>query len=132
MTEPGHQAEIEPPASDGGDDIPVDSLVDDLSALIEDAQTYVAAELAYQKTRLSFASAQGKVGVGMLLGAVAFVHLALIALVVGLVFALGPILTPLGATAVVTLALLLLAMLFAFAARRRISAISPAFAKEPE
>lgn len=123
---------MEPPASGGGEDIPVDSLVDDLSALIEDGQTYFAAELAYQKTRLSFASAQGKVGVGMLLGAVAFVHLALIALVVGLVFALGPILTPLGATAVVTLALLLLAMLFAFAARRRISAISRAFAKEPE
>ena len=123
---------MEPPASGGGEDIHVDSLVDDLSALIEDGQTYFAAELAYQKTRLSFASAQGKVGVGMLLGAVAFVHLALIALVVGLVFALGPILTPLGATAVVTLALLLLAMLFAFAARRRISAISRAFAKEPE
>ena len=123
---------MEPPASGGGEDIHVDSLVDDLSALIEDGQTYFAAELAYQKTRLSFASAQGKVGVGMLLGAVAFVHLALIALVVGLVFALAPILTPLGATAVVTLALLLLAMLFAFAARRRISAISRAFAKEPE
>lgn len=132
MTEQGHKAEADAPASSGGDDIPADSLVDDLSALIEDGQTYVAAELAYQKSRLSFASAQGKVGMVLVLGALAFVHLALIALVVGLVFALAPVLTPLGATAAVTLALLLLAVLFALAARKRIAAIARAYAKDPE
>ena len=132
MTEQVHQTEADASAGSGGEDIPADSLVDDLSALIEDGQTYVAAELAYQKSRLSFASAQGKVGMVLVLGALAFVHLALIALVVGLVFALAPVLTPLGATAAVTLALLLLAVLFAVAARKRIAAIAHAYAKDPE
>lgn len=131
MTEQQYKIGDETPATDGGEQIPADSLVDDLSALIEDGQTYVAAELAYQKTRLSFASSQGKVGVGLLLGALALVHLALIALVVGSVFALAPVLTPLGATAAVTLVLLLVAVLLAMAARKRIAAISRAFAKDP-
>lgn len=132
MTGQANQAEGEAPASGSGEEPPVDSLVDDLSALIEDGQTYFAAELAYQKTRLSFASAQGKAGIGLLFGALAFVHLGLIALVVGLVIALAPILTPLGATATVTVVLLLFAVLMALAARKRIGAIARAFAKEAE
>jgi hypothetical protein len=132
VTEQVHHTEADAPASSGGEDVPADSLVDDLSALIEDGQTYLAAELAYQKSRLSFASAQGKVGMVLVLGALGFVHLALIALVVGLVFALAPVLTPFGATAAVALALLLLAALFAVAARKRIAAISRAYAKDPE
>lgn len=130
MTGQQTQAGDEAPAADDGDQIPADSLIDDLAALIEDGQTYVTAEIAYQKSRLSFASAQGKVGVGLLLGALAFVHLALIALVVGLVFALAPVLTPLGATAAVTLVLLVVAALFAASARTRLGAIGRAFAKD--
>ena len=128
MNRSGNQHEPEASASDGSEELPDASLAEDLSALIEDGQTYLTAELAYQKTRLSFASAQGKAGVILLLGALAFVHLALIALVVGLVFALMPALTPLGSTAVVTVGLLLLALLLGLGARKRIGAIVRAFA----
>ena len=113
-----------------GPDAPAGSLVDDLSSLIEDGQTYVAAELAYQKTRLSFVTAQGKAGAVLLLGALAMVHLALIALVVGLVFALSPVLGPFGATAAVTLGLLLIAALLAAAGGKRMRAVSSAFDKD--
>ncbi|MFN4112392.1 MAG: phage holin family protein [Sphingomonadaceae bacterium] len=130
MTQADNQDAEIPDTSSGGDDLPAGSLVDDLSALIEDGQTYLTAELAYQKTRLSFASGQGKAGAVFLLGALAFLHLALIALVVGLVFALAPVLTPLGATAAVFAVLLLLALMFVLAARKRIATIARAFEKD--
>lgn len=132
MTEQGPKTEENSPDTGSGGEVPAASLVDDLSSLIEDGQTYLAAEIAFQKTRLSFASAQGKAGAVFLLGALAFLHLALIALVVGLVFALAPILTPFGATAAVTLGLLVLAALFAFAGGKRLTAISRAFGKDTE
>ena len=114
----------------GQDDAGPASLTDDLAALIEDGQTYVTAELAYQKARLSFASAQGKAGAALLLSAVGMIHLALIALVVGLVIVLAPHLTPLGATIAVAFALLVAALLFGLAARKRIAALSRAFTED--
>lgn len=106
------------------------SLTDDLAALIEDGQTYVTTELAYQKARLSFASTQGKAGAALLLAALGMVHLALIALVVGLVIVLAPHLTPLGATIAVAFALIIAALLFGLAARKRIAALSRAFTED--
>ena len=132
MTEQGSNTEASSPDAGSEGEIPASSLVDDLSSLIEDGQTYLSAEVAFQKTRLSFATAQGKAGAIFLLGALAFLHLALIALVVGLVFALAPILTPFGATAAVTVGLLVLATLFAFAGGKRLKAISRAFGKDEE
>lgn len=116
-----------PSTDEGFADAPPSSLTDDVAALIEDGQTYLTAELAYQKARLSFASAQGKAGGVLLLAAVGMVHLALIALVVGLVIVLAPVLTPLGATLVVAVALMVAALLFGLAARKRLTALSQAF-----
>lgn len=116
---PDMQTDVEMPElpqSDAGD--PAErSLIQDLRLLAADARTLAEAEVAYQKSRASaFGSGLGKIaGLGAV--AVLFAFLAAMALVVGLVFALSPILTAWGATAVVTLALLALALVMALWAR---------------
>lgn len=95
------------------------SLIEDLRLLAGDARTLAEAEFAYQKSRAGvLSSGLGKIaaigGIALLL-----VALALVALVVGLVFALTPVLTAWGATAVVTVGLLVLAMVAALLARSR-------------
>ena len=106
------------------------SLVDDIGALIEDGQTYVEAELAYQKTRAALIADRGKRGAVFGLVAFAFLNSALIALVVGLVLTLAPAITPLGATATVVGLLLLGAALFGLQARKRFRTMSKVFREE--
>ena len=77
------------------------SLLDDIEALVADAKTYFDAEIAYQKTRLSFVVDRLKnAAVFGTIGAIVGVVL-LIAISVGLIIALAPLITPWGATAVV-------------------------------
>lgn len=96
-----------------GDDAPAGpSLVDDVAALVSDGRNFVQAEVEFQKTRLAFAANRSKSALLYGLAALAFVHLALIALVVGLVIALAPHVTAWGATAIVTGLLLLGAFIF--------------------
>lgn len=116
----------EEPGSDAGP-----SIMGDIADLIDDGKTYVEAELRYQKTRLAFSADRGKSGIIFVFGALAFVHLALIALVVGLVIALAPLLTIWGALGVVVGLLLLGAILLLLAARGKFMAIMRAF-KEPD
>lgn len=87
------------------------SLADDLEALVENAKTYLDAELSYQKTRAGFVADRLKKTIAF--GAVAafLAVLALIGLTVGLIIALTPIITAWGATAVVVLGILLVAYL---------------------
>ncbi len=87
------------------------SLADDLEALVEDARTYLDAEMSYQKIRAGFVGDRLKKTVAF--GAVAayFAVLATIGLTVGLIIALTPLITAWGATALVVLALLLVAYL---------------------
>jgi len=97
------------PAHDAGQSAATRSLADDLEALIEDARIYIDAELSYQKTRAGFVADRLKKTVAF--GAVAafLAVLALIGLTVGLIIALTPLITAWGATAVVVLAILLVA-----------------------
>ncbi|KUO57143.1 MAG: hypothetical protein APF78_11785 [Sphingomonadales bacterium BRH_c3] len=83
------------------------SLFDDVAALVSDSRNFVQAEVEFQKTRLAFAANRSKSAVLSGLFALAFIHLALIALVVGLVIALTPHVTAWGATAIVVGLLLL-------------------------
>lgn len=106
---------------------PERSLTDDIDALIDDGKTYVEAELAYQKTRLSYAADNGKSGVGFVLAAFAFLHLALIGLVVGAIFSLAAIIGPLWSTVAVVGVLLLGVMVFGLAAKKRFSKAADAF-----
>ncbi len=83
------------------------SLGDDLRQLIDDGRTLAEAELAWQKSRASFAGKQaGGIAALGALGAVLAVF-ALVALTVGLLLALTPLLTAWGATAAVAGGLLL-------------------------
>lgn len=90
---------------------PVRSLTDDLRDLATDAQTVFEAEKAFQSARLSYALSRGKrVAVGFAMAA-ALAYFAVIALVVGLLLALAPLITAWGALAVVMLSLILAAFL---------------------
>ncbi|MFA9201762.1 MAG: phage holin family protein [Cypionkella sp.] len=108
-----------------------DSLTDDIRHLVGDGRTYLEAELQYQKSRAALVLDRSKSGA--IYGAVAavFGHLALIALVVGLVIALAPLITAWGATALVAGLLLVVALLFARMARRKFASISAATAGKP-
>lgn len=82
------------------------SLVDDLRQLAQDGKLLVEAELAYQKSRAIVAGAGTKGVIAYVALAAALVFFSLVALTVGLLIALTPWLTALGATAAVTFGLL--------------------------
>lgn len=93
--------EYEKPPAAAGAEQDLRSLRDDVEALIEDGKTYLETELIYQKTRAAFVADRAKGAV--IFGAVAILlaFLALIGLTVGLIFALTPLLTAWGASALV-------------------------------
>lgn len=95
------------------------SLHDDLRVLAEEARTAAEAEFAFQKSRAAYAGKALPKIAGLLVGAAVLVFFAVMALVVGLVIALAPLLTPWGSMALVTIVLLALALLLALMARSR-------------
>lgn len=103
------------------------SLGDDLTALVDDGKAYVEAELAFQKSRAAFAAHEIKAGAGFALVMLAFLHLALMGIVVGLILALAPIVGAFVATAIMGGALLVMTGLFGWLAARRFRKISTAF-----
>lgn len=107
-------------------------LSDEVIALIADGRTYAEAEFAFQKTRASYSAQQGKSAAISILAALAFLHLALIALVVGAVIALTPYLTAWGATAAVVGVLLLATLVVLLRARANARNIADAFAEPDE
>ncbi len=124
---PAHPVDplLDDPSSADFDGTPAaGSLADDVGALLEDGRTYLEAELAFQKSRLGFVGNKSKQGVVYGVAALAFMHLALIGLVVGLVLALSPTVTPLGATAIVAGSLLIGAFILAKMAMSRFSSAS--------
>ena len=104
------------PAPQGPGEAP---LADSLRALLEDGQMLVEAELAYQTARLSYGWSRAKGIAGLLLLALAFGFFTLVALVVGLLLALTPLLGAWGALGAVGLGLALLAVLCFFTAVSR-------------
>lgn len=93
---------VTPSSSDAADR----SLMEDLRQLVEDAKTLAEAELNYQKSRVAVAGTGVKGAAICISLVVALVLLALVALTIGLLIALTPWLTAVGATAAVTLGLL--------------------------
>lgn len=108
------------------------SLADDALALFEDAKTYAEAEVAFQKSRASYTANRLKGAIAFGLGAFGVLHLALIALTVGAVIALAPIVGPWAATGIVTVALIILGVLFLIALRGRINDIRSAFSDDSD
>jgi hypothetical protein len=104
------------------------SLNEDLHQLAQDARAYAEAEFHFQKSRASYAASASKSIIVYALVALVLVFFAIMALVVGLVIALAPLLTPWGSTAVVTLALLGLAVFLLLRAKKRVSTLMTVFA----
>lgn len=95
------------------------SLSDGVRALLEDGQTLVEAELAFQQARVAYGWGRAKGVAALLLFALAFGFFTLVALVVGLLLALTPMVGAWGALAVVGLGLLGLSALCFFSAISR-------------
>lgn len=121
-----------PPAELAPPDAAERSLTDDLTALLDDGKTYLQAELQYQKTRASFALTEGRQGALFGIVAVVVLHLALVALVVGALIALGTEIGPWGATAVVVGLLIVAGVIFGILAKRHFAKLSRAFAETNE
>lgn len=88
-----------PPSDDDGNSFT--ALRDDVGSLVDDARTYLEAELAYQKTRVTMAGKHSARAVGFFGLALVLLHIALIALAVGVVIALAPYVTIWGAIGIV-------------------------------
>lgn len=95
------------------------SLVDDVQQLIDDGRTLIEAELAYQKSRAAVAGQAAKSVARWALLALSLVFFALMALVLGLMLILSPLIGPVGATLAVVGTLLVLAGLAGLRAMRR-------------
>lgn len=84
-----------------------ESIVEELGAVIDDAKLYATAELAFQKTRAKLLGKNIGVAAGAIVVALILLHIAIIALAVGLVIALEPLVTIWGAIAIVVGVMLL-------------------------
>lgn len=116
-----------PEPEDDPEDYLGHSLLEDVQALIDDGKTYAQAELNYQVTRAAYTADRAK-GVAIFgAGAALVAFVAAIALAVGLIIALTPLITAWGATALVVGALLIVAWLMARRALDSLSDIQAAF-----
>ena len=107
------------------------SLAEDLVALFEDGKTYAQAEVAFQKSRASYTADRLKGALAFGLGAFGLLLLALIALTVGLVIALMPLVGPWLATGIVTLALIIGGVVLLRMLKARVDDIRAAFSDKP-
>ncbi|WP_296716719.1 phage holin family protein [Erythrobacter sp.] len=129
----------EPPAdAPGADDDAADSpfaaaedaltgLREEIAVLVEDARTYAEAEVAFQKTRATIAGKTAGRAAAMLVLALVLLHLALIALAVGAVIALAPLVTIWGAIAIVVGVLLIGVAALVLAARKDADVVAALF-----
>ena len=129
MLPPDLPDELTPEPPPAEDDAP--SLMADVEALIADGKTYLQAELTYQKSRAGFTADRLKWTAVYGAAAFAFLHLALIALTVGIVLALIPLVGAWIATAIVVAVLLLGAFLFVRKLRGKLADIRDVFEGRP-
>ncbi|MEM7664576.1 MAG: phage holin family protein [Pseudomonadota bacterium] len=109
---PVGEAALPDNTSDDGEQTPDEpvfdeSLTDEIAALIDGGRTYATAEIEFQKTRAALAGRSVGFAAGFVVLALILLHIALLALAVGLVMALEPLVTIWGAIAIVVGVLLL-------------------------
>lgn len=136
-SEPGHE---EPPvdAPGAGEDTEdsafaeaadaLTGLREEIALLAEDARTYVEAEVAFQKTRAAVAGKTVGRAAALLVLALVLLHIALIALAVGAVIALAPLVSIWGAIAIVVGILLVVVAALVLAARKDANLVASLFA----
>jgi hypothetical protein len=108
------------------------ALKDDVTALVDDVRTYAAAEIAFQKTRAGLAGKSAARAALWLLLALVLLNLALIALAVGAVIALAPLVTIWGAIAIVVGVLLAGVAVLVWQAAAEGRTLSAMFAEDGE
>ena len=106
------------------------SLIDDVSAVFEDGKTYAQAELSYQKTRARFVGGETKNALVFGVGALGAAHLALIALTVGLVLALGQLVGFWLSTLIVVVVYLIVAVVLGKKMMAKVSEIRNALSEQ--
>ena len=97
-----------------------EGLVDEVSHLLEDGISYAKAEAAFQKTRATLVGKLLGMAAGFGVVALVVANIALIALAIGLIMALAPLITIWGAVAVVVLLLLAITAVLALQAKSRV------------
>lgn len=95
------------------------SFAQDLRQLAADGKAFAQAELTFQRSRAAYVGSEIRTIAVLAIVAAVLVFFAAMALVIGTVIALGPLLGPWGAMGAVTLALLLLSALGLWNARAR-------------
>lgn len=107
--------------TEAGQDTGADeSLLGGARALLEDGQSLIAAELEFQKARAGFVLGRAKGILALAALALALLFFALMAVVVGLLLALAPLIGPWGSLAVVFFGLLALTGLSVLGILRRV------------
>lgn len=109
-----------------------ESITEELGAIIDDARLYATAELVFQKTRARVFGKSIGVAAGAILLALVLLHIALIAMAVGLVIALEPLVTIWGAIAIVVGMMLVGVGALGLVAVARARLIGEMFANPPE
>ncbi|MEM6857813.1 MAG: phage holin family protein [Pseudomonadota bacterium] len=109
-----------------------ETIVEELGSLIDDAQLYAKAELAFQKTRARLVGRNVGAALGAVIVAIILLHIALIALAVGLVLALEPVLTIWGAIGIVVGVMLLGVGLLGRMALARAKRVGAMFETDPD
>ncbi|RVQ69206.1 phage holin family protein [Croceicoccus ponticola] len=108
------------------------SLTEDIKALVSDGRLLAEAEFDFHKKRVLYGAAEGqRIAINFAIaGVVAF--FAAMALVVGLVLALGQVITYWGSTAVVTVSLLVVAWIFASKGKSRLARLKAVLTDEKD
>lgn len=107
-----------------------ESIVEELGAVIDDAKLYATAELAFQKTRAKLLGKNIGIAAGAVILAIILLHISIIALAVGLVIALEPLVTIWGAIAIVVGVMLLCVGILGYVAMARGQIIGEMFASD--
>ena len=109
-----------------------ETLVEELGALIDNGRNYAQAEISFQKTRAMLMAKLVSQWLGLVIVALIMVHIASLALAIGLVIALAPLVTIWGAIAIVLGLLLLNAFLFGRKAYKRARHLAEVLLSEEE
>lgn len=108
------------------------SLLDEAAALIDNARTYAEAELGFQKTRAAFAGRLVGVSLGLVIVALILLHIAFLALAVGLVLAFEPVVGIWGSIAIVFGGLMVVVALLGWGAFKRAKKLASLFSSTDE
>ncbi|GGD66605.1 phage holin family protein [Croceicoccus mobilis] len=119
--------------AESADDIAVErSLIEDISTLVEDGKMLAEAEIDFHKKRALYAANEAKGITALFVAAAVCGFFAAMALVVGLVLALGQIITYWGSTALVTAVLGIIALLLAKKGTAKINRMKAVIAADEE